>query len=104
MRKSKITEIFGSFLEVAALAGLLIHFLVVILIWLLLNGSFTGIDSFPDTAEAIGKRGDPLLLFGISLLLYGGLTWLGYFPQKFIYPWKLKPENAANQFKLARAF
>ena len=53
-------------------------------------------------ADAWGSKSLLLLLTGINVALYVGLTVLSRFPHKFNYPWPITEENARRQYELAR--
>jgi len=59
---------------------------------------------FAGRVDAWGDKTDILLLFGLSILFYAGLTWLSRYPQKFNYPWKISENNAERQYHLASNF
>ena len=53
-------------------------------------------------ADAWGSKSLLLLLGGINVLLYAGLTVASRFPHKYNYPWPITEENARRQYELAR--
>ena len=104
MQNRKITGIFGSLIEVLAVCGLLFHILIVLRMWDLLPDLIPIHFDFAGKVDAWGDKSDILLLFGLSLLFYIGLTWLSRYPQKFNYPWEINENNAERQYYLASNF
>ena len=104
MQGKQIKSVFSSLIEVLAVCGLLVHNLVILAAWNLLPESIPVHFDFAGKVDAWGDRSDILLLFGLSVLFYGGLTWLGRYPQKFNYPWNVTERNAARQYTLASSF
>ena len=104
MQYTKTKSIFGSVIGILAAVGLLIHALVILGMWNLLPESIPVHFNFAGQANAWGDRSDLLLLFGLSVLVYSGLTWLGRYPHKFNCPWKITSNNAEQQYHLASGF
>jgi uncharacterized membrane protein len=104
MQNKKITDIFGFLFEVLAVCGLLFHLLIILGAWNLLPESIPIHFNFAGEVDAWGDKSDTLLLFGLSLSFYIGLTWLSRYPQKFNYPWEINENNAERQYSLARNF
>jgi uncharacterized membrane protein len=104
MQNKKITDIFGFLFEFLAVCGLLFHLLIILGAWNLLPKLIPVHFDFAGRVDAWGDKSDILLLFGLSVLFYAGLTWLGRYPQKFNYPWEINENNAERQYSLARNF
>ncbi len=104
MLNTKTKSIFGSVFEILAVVGLLLHALLVLATWNLLPESIPVHFNFAGEPDAWGGKTDLLLLLGLSVLFYVGLTWLARSPQKFNYPWKITEQNAARQYALASSF
>ena len=49
--------------------------------------------------DGFGQKTTLLVISGISLLLFGGLHYLGRFPESFNYPVKITSENAETQYR-----
>lgn len=97
-------SISGSVIEILAFVGLLLHALIILGMWNSLPETIPVHFDFAGQADAWGDRRDLLLLFGLSVLIYAGLSWLGRYPHKFNYPWKITLDNAERQYLLARIF
>ncbi len=95
---------FVSVIEILGVGGLLLHALLVLRTWNLMPESIPVHFNFAGEADSWGDKSDLLWLFGLSLLVYAGLTWLGRYPHKFNYPWQITPNNAERQYNLARNF
>ena len=104
MSNIKTKSVFGSVIEILAVLGLLIHALSILGAWNFLPSSIPIHFNFAGEANSWGNRNDLLLLFGLSLLFYAGLTWNGRYPHKFNYPWQITESNAERQYALARNF
>lgn len=104
MPNTKTKSIFGSAIEVFAVVGLLLHALLVLATWNLLPESIPVHFNFAGQPDAFGARSDLLLLLGLSVLFYVGLTWLARYPQKVNYPWKITEQKAPQQYALASGF
>lgn len=104
MPDKQTKTVFGSLIEILAVVGLLLHALIILGSWNLLPESIPVHFNFAGKADVWGDRSDILLLFGLSLLFYVGLTWLSRYPQKFNYPWKITESNAERQYHLASSF
>lgn len=104
MQNKKITDIFGFLIEVLAACGLLLQILIILGAWNLLPESIPVHFDFAGNADVWGGKTDILLLFGLSVLFYVGLTWLSRYPQKFNYPWEINENNATRQYYLASNF
>jgi len=97
-------SVFGSVIEILAFVGLLLHALIILGMWNFLPETIPVHFDFAGQANSWGDRSDLLLLFGLSILIYAGLSWLGRYPHKFNYPWKITLDNAERQYHLARIF
>ncbi len=104
MPDKQTKNIFNSLVEILTVAGLLLHALIIFGTWNLLPESIPVHFNFAGNADGWGDRSDILLLFSLSVLLYAGLSWLGRYPQKFNYPWKITENNAERQYHLAKSF
>ncbi|MDQ3219224.1 MAG: DUF1648 domain-containing protein [Acidobacteriota bacterium] len=104
MQDKQTKTVFGSLIEILAVVGLLLHVLTVLGTWNLLPESIPVHFNFAGQADASGERSDIILLFGLNVLFYVGLTWLARYPQKFNYPWKITQNNAGRQYHLVRIF
>jgi len=104
MSNTNTKSVFSSVIETLAAVGLLLHVLLILGTWNLLPESIPVHFNFAGEADAWGDRSDLLWLFGLSLLVYAGLTWLGRYPHKFNYPWQITPNNAERQYNLAKNF
>ena len=104
MQHAQAKFTFSSLVEFLTIGGLLLHALLLLLAWGLLPESIPVHFNPAGRADAWGARTDLLLLFGLSVLFYAGLTWLGRYPQKFNYPWEITEGNAAQQYRLASSF
>jgi uncharacterized membrane protein len=97
-------EKFGWILEMLVILALLLHFIAVLGTWDLIPASIPIHFDFRGKVDAWGGKTDILVLFGLSLLFYFGLTWLESHPRKFNYPWEINENNAEKQYELARNF
>ncbi|MEW6362183.1 MAG: DUF1648 domain-containing protein [Acidobacteriota bacterium] len=91
-------------LEIAALVGLIFQLALIIFVWNILPEVIPIHFDFAGDVDQTGSKTDLLLLAGLSVLFYIGLTWLGYYPEKFNYPWKINPNERERQYSLARKF
>lgn len=91
-------------IEVLAVCGLLLQILIILGAWNLLPESIPIHFDFAGKADAWGDKTDILLLFGLSVLFYVGLTWLSRYPEKFNYHWEINENNADRQYYLASNF
>ncbi len=104
MSDTKTKSIFGSVIETLAIVGLMLHALLILGAWNLLPASIPVHYNLAGEANAWGDRSNLFLLFGLSILVYLGLTWLGRYPHKFNYPWQVTADKAERQYNLARNF
>lgn len=104
MQNKSFTDIFGVLMEILAIFGVLFQFLIILGAWNLLPDSVPVHFNLIGQPDAWGDRTDLLLLFGLSVLFYFGLTFLGRYPEKFNYPWQINERNAERQYALARNF
>jgi hypothetical protein len=104
MRKKNSAGIFGSFLEAVAFAGMVIHFFIILFVCGFLPDLFSIPPKGGGAGVKYGDGSDALILFCVSASLYAGLTWLGHFPEKLNYPWKINEKNAGAQHSLAENF
>ena len=91
-------------IEIFAVIGLLLHASLVLGAWNLLPAVIPVHFNFVGDADTWGDASDLFRLFGLSVLIYLGLTWLGRYAHKFNYPWQITADNAEEQYTLARVF
>ncbi len=104
MTNTKTNSAFGYVVEILAVVGLIFHVLLILGAWDLLPASIPVHYNFTGEVNSSGDKNNLLLLFGLSISVYFGLTFLGRYPHKFNYPWQITPDTAERQYNLARNF
>lgn len=100
---NKETSLFQAILEITALSGLTFHIGIIASKWVALPETIPvhfGVSGQPDLW---GEKELMLLLPALSLLFYGGLTWLNRYPHKFNYLVSINEHNAERQYHLAQS-
>lgn len=91
-------------IEIAALSAILVHFFTIAFYWNTLSYDIPVHFDASGDPDGFGDRSDLLLLFGLSAILYTGLTVLSLYPEKYNYPWPVAPEDANRQYERGSRF
>lgn len=104
MQSKRNISRFGVLLECLAAVGIIANVLFVATAWAALPSLIPVHFDLTGSPDSTGNKSDLLLLLGLSLASYFGLTLLGRFPQKFNYPWTITEANSEYQYGLASTF
>ncbi len=91
-------------IEIAGIFALLVHLFTIAVNWNSLSGKIPVHFDISGDPDGFGDRSDLLLLFGLSAVLYAGLTVLSLYPEKYNYPWPIAPEDAHRQYERGSLF
>jgi len=89
-------------LEIIAIGGLVFGIFILLQSWSTLPDSIPAHFKFSGEVDRWGSKMELLLLPGLSLILYLGLTILSKYPHIYNYAVEITEENAKRQYHIAR--
>lgn len=104
MKTKQYLSHIGLVLEGIAIASLIAQAILILAAWNTLPEVIPVHFDWTGNPDGFGNKSDLLLLLGLSIATYVGLTWLGRYPEKFNYPWTITEANADHQYHLAAGF